>query len=112
MVSWTVMIWRMISQRLFAEKMGVSPVYVGKLLKGGENLTLETISKIQKAMEKNIISVTKPYAIVMSVILDPIVRFPDSAVKSVKYRGSKINQDAFLTSSHLWLDEVSSLIIS
>jgi len=88
-----------ISQRLFAEKMGVSPVYVGKLLKGGENLTLETISKIQKAMGKNIISVTKPYAIVMSVILDPIVRFPDSAVKSVKYRGSKINQDAFAVAS-------------
>ena len=48
---------------------------------------------------KNIISVTKPYAIVMSVILDPIVRFPDSAVKSVKYRGSKINQDAFAVAS-------------
>lgn len=99
MVSWTVMIWRMISQRLFAEKMGVSPVYAGKLLKGGENLTLETISKIQKTMGKNIISVTKPYAIVKSVILDPIVRFPDSAVKSVKYRGSKINQDAFAVAS-------------
>lgn len=76
-----------------------SRLYTWKLLKGGENLTLETISKIQKAMGKNIISVTKPYAIVMSVILDPIVRFPDSAVKSVKYRGSKINQDAFAVAS-------------
>jgi len=75
--------------------MGVSPVYVGKMLKGGENLTLETISKIQKAMGRNIISVTKPYAIVKSVILDPIVRFPDSAVKSKKYRGNKTSQNVF-----------------
>ena len=84
-----------ISQRLFAEKMGVSPVYVGKLLKGGENLTLETISKIQKAMGKNIISVNKPYVMVKSVILDPIVRFPDSAVKSKKHRGNKTTQNVF-----------------
>lgn len=36
------------TQREFAERMGVSPAYVGKLLKGRENLTLETIWKIQK----------------------------------------------------------------
>ena len=29
------------TQKEFAEKMGVSPAYVGKLLKGQENLTLE-----------------------------------------------------------------------
>ncbi|MCQ2247363.1 MAG: helix-turn-helix domain-containing protein, partial [Bacteroidaceae bacterium] len=36
------------TQREFAERMGVSPAYVGKLLKGLENLTLETIWKIQE----------------------------------------------------------------
>lgn len=35
------------TQKEFAERMGVSPAYVGKLLKGRENLTLETIWKIQ-----------------------------------------------------------------
>ena len=34
----------------FAERMGVSPAYVGKLLKGRENLTLETIWKIQELL--------------------------------------------------------------
>lgn len=36
------------TQKEFAERMGVSPAYVGKLLKGRENLTLETVWKIQK----------------------------------------------------------------
>lgn len=38
------------TQKEFAERMGVSPAYVGKLLKGRENLTLETIWKIQKLL--------------------------------------------------------------
>lgn len=38
------------TQKEFAEKMGVSPAYVGKLLKGQENLTLETIWKIQQML--------------------------------------------------------------
>lgn len=39
------------TQKEFAERMGVSPAYVGKLLKGRENLTLETIWKIQELIE-------------------------------------------------------------
>lgn len=38
------------TQKEFAERMGVSPAYVGKLLKGRENLTLETIWKIQELL--------------------------------------------------------------
>lgn len=38
------------TQKEFAEQMGVSPAYVGKLLKGRENLTLETIWKIQSLL--------------------------------------------------------------
>jgi len=38
------------TQRDFAERLGVSPAYVGKLLKGRENLTLETIWKIQEVL--------------------------------------------------------------
>lgn len=49
------------SQKDLADKMGVSAAYVGKLLKGKENLTLETICKIQAALDENIINVTRPY---------------------------------------------------
>lgn len=38
------------TQKEFADRMGVSPAYVGKLLKGRENLTLETIWKIQELL--------------------------------------------------------------
>lgn len=49
------------TQRDLADKMGVSPAYVGKLLKGGENLTLETISKIQESIGESLITVASPY---------------------------------------------------
>ena len=49
------------TQRELADKMGVSSVYVGKLLKGGENLTLETISKIETVVGKKLIKVVKSY---------------------------------------------------
>ena len=47
------------TQKEFAKQMGVSPAYVGKLLKGRENLTLETIWKIQRNCDRNDRSSTK-----------------------------------------------------
>lgn len=38
------------SQKMLAEKMDVSPQYINKLVKGKENLTLETISKIEDVL--------------------------------------------------------------
>jgi transcriptional regulator with XRE-family HTH domain len=49
------------TQKALAEKMGLSSVYVSKLLKGGENLTLETICKIQSVIGQDLITVSKPY---------------------------------------------------
>ncbi len=40
-----------ISQKELAEKIGVSPQHVNKIVKGRENLTLETISKLEAALE-------------------------------------------------------------
>ena len=51
------------SQKDLSEQLGVSPVYVGKLLKGGENLTLETICKLQRVIGELFINVIKPYEI-------------------------------------------------
>lgn len=49
------------SQKILAEKMDVSPTYISRLLKGKENLTLETINKLQSALNQNIISIAHPY---------------------------------------------------
>lgn len=45
-----------LSQRELAERMGVSPQQVNKIVKGQENLTLETISKIEAVLGINIIA--------------------------------------------------------
>lgn len=49
------------TQKDLSEKLGVSPTYVGKLLKGQENLTLETISNLQRVIGQELISVFHPY---------------------------------------------------
>lgn len=46
-----------ISQKSLAEKMGVTPQYVSKMLKGEENFTLETISKLETILSVNLIDV-------------------------------------------------------
>lgn len=49
------------TQRELANKMGVSQAYVVKLLKGGENLTLDTICKLQDALGENLMNIARPY---------------------------------------------------
>ena len=44
-----------LSQKELAEKLGCSPQYVSRLLKGTENLTLETISKLEDSLQIDII---------------------------------------------------------
>jgi transcriptional regulator with XRE-family HTH domain len=45
------------TQKKLSEEMGVSPQYVNKVLKGKENLTLETISKIESVLGITLIEV-------------------------------------------------------
>ncbi len=47
-----------VSQKELAEKMGVSPQYVNKIVKGSENLSLETITKLETALDIQLIEVT------------------------------------------------------
>ena len=44
-----------ITQKALAERMGCSQQYISTLLKGEENLTLETISKLEKALDFDLI---------------------------------------------------------
>lgn len=45
-----------LSQKDLAEKMSVSPQHVSKIVKGHENLTLETIAKLESALGIKIIA--------------------------------------------------------
>ncbi|WP_165498895.1 helix-turn-helix domain-containing protein [Chlorobium sp. N1] len=49
------------AQKDLAAVMGVSSQYVSKILKGTENLTLETISKLEHALGVNILTVASRY---------------------------------------------------
>lgn len=44
------------TQKDLAVKMGCSQQYISKILRGRENLSLETLSKIEDALEINIVS--------------------------------------------------------
>ena len=50
-----------LSQKELAEKMGCSPQYVSKLVKGSENLTLETISKLEECLNLDLIESALTY---------------------------------------------------
>jgi len=47
-----------LTQRDLALKMGVSPQQVNKLLKGRENLTLETITRLEEVLGVALVSIT------------------------------------------------------
>ena len=63
-----------ITQKDLAEKIGVSPQYINKVVKGNENLSLETICKIEKSLGITLISV--PVYESSQVILDSFVPNP------------------------------------
>ena len=44
-----------LTQKLLAERMGCSQQYISRVLKGTENLSIETISKIEAALELEIL---------------------------------------------------------
>lgn len=53
-----------ITKKELADKMGVSAQYVSKIVKGSENLTLETISKLENALGIELINVIDPTYVV------------------------------------------------
>ena len=56
------------TQKAFADMLSVSPAYVGKLLKGNENLTLETICRVQTVIDEDLISIHRPYEYKVSIL--------------------------------------------
>lgn len=54
------------TQRELATKLDVSPQQVSKIVKGKENLTLETITKLEAALGINIISILKANEVIVS----------------------------------------------
>lgn len=49
------------NQKELAERLGISPQQVNKIVKGQENLTLETVSRLEQALEIRLIEVPQSY---------------------------------------------------
>lgn len=48
------------TKQQLAMTMGVSPQYISRIVKGGENLSLETICKLEKALGVSLVEVKTP----------------------------------------------------
>lgn len=84
-----------IKQKELANKMDVSPVYINKLLKGTENLTLETICKIQKVLDIRLIEIVKPYITKQIVKLPIQKQFSPNAVSCMMSYKVQTTKDKF-----------------
>lgn len=90
------------TQKEFADKLGVSAVYVGKLLRGGENLTLETICKLEEVIGEELMCVRKPYISAVTVSRAGSLYFSDDAKKSEKYKeAGKLNDYYVFTDNNV-----------
>lgn len=92
------------SQKEFAERMGVSPVYVGKLLKGSENLTIETICKIQMLMGEQLVSVACPSTLYQTCELlnDSSNKIEPKAIKSCKFSTRFVYSNGFIPANQVF----------
>ena len=89
------------TQKDLADKMNVTSVYVGKILKGGENLTLETICKLQKATGMELISFMHPYLCHQTLIITSCKRMTEHAVKSDSYKEMNFLHDTFVSTEYI-----------
>ncbi len=64
------------TQKKIAKAMDVSPQYINKIVKGKENLTLETISKIESVLGIKLISVEKDNVITKQIEVPTQVEKP------------------------------------
>ena len=73
---------RDLNQKILAEKIGVKPQYINKVVKGQENLSLETISKISDALEIELIQFPSyKYNTAKPVSKELPVKFMENAVQ-------------------------------
>lgn len=84
-----------LTQKELAERMNVSATYIGKVIKGEENLTLETICKIQDAIGSTVVSIHEPYVSRDILTLSPRIQESEDVKKSSVYRCTSSSTEVF-----------------
>lgn len=87
------------SQRELAEKMGVSAQYVSKIVKGKENLSLETICKIEDALGVSLVNINNP--VHMSFVVQRAVDMPVAMTAT----GCRVSYNVNYSDKNSWLKE-------
>lgn len=90
------------TQKQLAEKMEVSPAYIAKLLKGGENLTLETICRLQNVIGENLMITCTPYIHTMFMEKSTMSEFNDNDCVSDTYTEKTATDDRYVISASGW----------
>ncbi len=73
-----------ITQKELADKLNISPQHISKVLKGQENLTLETIDKLEKALNIRLIDIPE-FETTISFepgVVNEAVDYQDGQIKS------------------------------
>lgn len=84
-----------IKQKELAQLLEISPQQVSKILKGRENLTLETISKIENVLNIHLLNSDKQKNAEISLKKHFSYTKPHSASKKHKYSETKVRQLSF-----------------
>lgn len=66
-----------LSQKDLAERIGVTPQYINKIVKGQENLSLETINKLEKALGITLLAISEVNQEGIEVTQSSIIIEPD-----------------------------------
>lgn len=83
-----------VSQKELAAQMGISPQQVNKIVKGQENLTLETLDKLERALEINLLANGRPES--FTVLAFEALRV------ARKYRTGMVREDDFKKVHAIW----------
>ncbi|MFY8034270.1 MAG: helix-turn-helix domain-containing protein [Flexibacteraceae bacterium] len=67
-----------ISQKTLAAKLQVSPQYISRLLKGKQNLSLETITALELALDISLVSIA-PVALPYEILDTPLAMASESS---------------------------------
>ena len=95
----SVMREKKITQKALAELLQVTPQRISTILRGDENLTLETIVKLEKALQIEIIEVVKTGVIKTETaeIVLPTQDKETTVIRTVKKNKSKVMKDLTFT---------------
>lgn len=88
-----------LTQKELAERMDVSPAYVARIMKGNENMTIQTIAKLEHALGMKLVAIPKLYEAKTQV---RIIQRPIQTMRGTSFSyNQEIAQSQWMRNDHL-----------